>query len=506
MRIAQIGTFNVDNLGDLLFPIMLDCLLKDIGRKEKLDFEIDFFSPNNQGVSSFYDDQLTIKDLGRFETLYNDKNHDLIFVGGGDLVRFDDWSINNIYKKSELSFTQILSPFNISVSKFFSIGIGVPFEIREAEGLFLQNTFTRYKKISVRDEISKNELLKIGIESEIVPDIVITISRYFTKEQMGKRKEKKFSHRFPGKYLVFQASSYNIKDDEIRMVVQFLEEISRKLELTIVLLSIGECLGDNELLEKINELLPRSILVNRKEFDIELLDKVAVIAGADLFIGSSLHGNIISFSYNIPHITFVGEYSRKIQGFFSLVGNSMCFYTLRDLVSQKDKVINYTIKKCDNTVLLTDLFDSVKRFVMSAICEVKKGKYEDIHFSFSSEIDMLFKLSHKQLVDSAMEKTNLWQRVHNDEMLLEEYKRSNDELWQRVHNDEMLLGEYKRSNDELWQRVHNDEVLLEEYKQINEQLTSVLNKKENEINNLLKEINMISSSFLYYLKKKIKKG
>ncbi|MFB5763784.1 hypothetical protein [Paenibacillus medicaginis] len=85
IKIAQVGTFNVDNLGDLLFPVVFERIVEDVCRQLNEDYHIKFFSPNNTGVIPVYEDQKEIEDLINFDEFSFDK----VFVGGGDLLRSD---------------------------------------------------------------------------------------------------------------------------------------------------------------------------------------------------------------------------------------------------------------------------------------------------------------------------------------------------------------------------------------------------------------------------------
>ncbi|WP_246772628.1 hypothetical protein, partial [Paenibacillus polymyxa] len=58
-----------------------------------------------------------------------------------------------------------------------------------------------------------------------------------------------------GEYIVFQANENVISKEEVKDVAVLLNNISRSLGVPIVLISIGECLGDNELYDQLAPLL-----------------------------------------------------------------------------------------------------------------------------------------------------------------------------------------------------------------------------------------------------------
>ncbi|WP_454193579.1 hypothetical protein [Paenibacillus sp. Marseille-Q7038] len=99
------------------------------------------------------------------------------------------------------------------------------------------------------------------------------------------------------------------------------------------------------------------------------------------FIGSSLHGNIISYSYNIPHITFSGGYSNKLRGFFDLIESRQhCFNNLESLYDRKNEIVNYfnnhSSQEKDNK--LKELINQITKFVNKSIFDTDLNKEKKI--------------------------------------------------------------------------------------------------------------------------------
>ncbi|WP_454193577.1 hypothetical protein [Paenibacillus sp. Marseille-Q7038] len=77
-KIAQVGTFNIDNLGDLLFPIVLNEILNEVSDLNNEEISLTCFSPNHSKEAIFYEDQLSVTDLAKF----SGKEYDSVFIGG----------------------------------------------------------------------------------------------------------------------------------------------------------------------------------------------------------------------------------------------------------------------------------------------------------------------------------------------------------------------------------------------------------------------------------------
>jgi hypothetical protein len=66
-----------------------------------------------------------------------------------------------------------------------------------------------------------------------------------------------------------------------------------------VLLPLGYCHGDHEFLQSLSR---RSNGALKYADTDSVFDMLSIIAAADVFAGTSLHGNITAFSFGIPHL------------------------------------------------------------------------------------------------------------------------------------------------------------------------------------------------------------
>ena len=67
----------------------------------------------------------------------------------------------------------------------------------------------------------------------------------------------------------------------------------------VVLLPLGYCHGDHEFLRRLSA---RSNGALKYVDTYSVFDMLSIIAAAEVFAGTSLHGNITAFSFGIPHL------------------------------------------------------------------------------------------------------------------------------------------------------------------------------------------------------------
>jgi hypothetical protein len=94
-----------------------------------------------------------------------------------------------------------------------------------------------------------------------------------------------------------------------------LNQYRQKNGFEVALLPLGFCHHDDIFLKGLAA-QSRGAL---KYIDVSsVFDMISVIAASDVFVGTSLHGNITAFSFGIPHL-FGPLPVSKIDGFLSLV-------------------------------------------------------------------------------------------------------------------------------------------------------------------------------------------
>lgn len=338
--ISHLGTFDVENYGDLLYPIVFGRLVNKHGFGQVRQYSpLPTTAPQEAG---FETDSIS--------TLFAQTAapHNVI-IGGGDLLRAD-WnvfashysanshgsyrslrrSIGPVKALSYLVRTKVprgepatffttrfrarwlnyanAGPFLIDSERLprgstvSYLSCGVPHEFTHAERESVRRTLNQSRFIYLRDEQSAEKLRRAGVEREIhvAPDLAITLSDQFDKKEQRRRGREIVSTLGidpESSFLCFQCKPYpDFREDEI---VEQLKRYHERTKRAVVLLPIGHCHGDAPFLKGLAHRSSGSL----KYADIySVADIMSVIAASDMFIGTSLHGNVTASSYGIPHL------------------------------------------------------------------------------------------------------------------------------------------------------------------------------------------------------------
>ena len=340
IRIAQVGTFDVDNLGDLLFPIVFRCLIAELAGELNTPIESVLFSPRGLGAGRLYSDQLGSHPLSQLDRIDARRPFDLIFIGGGDIIRNDDASLAAIYGSSDASagFSQLASPTRSAARRLVLLTPGVPFPLSAAFAAALENSFRRLRLAATRDRLSAARMAQVmpaDIRLGVLPDIVGAIPRFYRAEHLLRLRQPLLSPELRRSgYLCFQSHPALCPDSHA--VGRALLELQRKTGLPVLLLSTGACLGGEELHERLAARYSFKLL--RSAAFGSLMDKVAVIAGARGFVGTSLHGVILAHAYGVPHFCFSGASLTKIRGFYQSCTTGVCYADFAAMTRQLDSM------------------------------------------------------------------------------------------------------------------------------------------------------------------------
>lgn len=192
------------------------------------------------------------------------------------------------------------------------IGVGgLPVPLRKAA----RERLSRAAFLGVRDPETRDDLdgWKLPIDIRLTPDSAVLAPEFFPKEGLlGRASEttRAALARLTAGYVVFQVGRYPAWG-RVGVLADQIREIHSESGLGVLLLPLGQAAGheDRTPLRRIARVLgdlPVELLA-RPDVD----DILAAIAGARLFVGSSLHGNLVSLVYGVPHVGF-GERVRKL--------------------------------------------------------------------------------------------------------------------------------------------------------------------------------------------------
>jgi hypothetical protein len=339
--ISHLGTFDVENYGDLLYPIVFRYLVEK--RDESL--QIRPFSPL-PGDAPQEADFETHSVQSLFEPSAEPCT---LVVGGGDLLR-TDWDVvanhygrnsrvaysglrhsigtvnafgyllrNNILRREPTGFFAncfrarwmnypavgpfLIDPDDLPQSSSVSyISCGVPHAFTPLERDRVKHALDHARFIYLRDEQSAEKLRQAGVRRDlrVAPDLTVILSDQFNKGQQARRGVEILSRlgiMEDRPLLCFQSKPY--PGFEAAEVARQLMRYRERTHSAVILLPIGYCHGDHEFLQSVSR---QSGGVLKYANVYSIFDVMGIIAASDLVVGTSLHANVTALSFGIPHL------------------------------------------------------------------------------------------------------------------------------------------------------------------------------------------------------------
>lgn len=314
MRIAHFGTFDVENYGDLLFPLVLERRLSDVCEG--------FVHVSPAGSAPVWED--CVPAIGFDEFLREAPEVDGVVIGGGQILRASPTPLG-IYDRGGVSPFVAYPSLWLGAAYVAARGDlplcwnapGVPAPFDAAAARFMRWTSSVTDHACVRDVESRRLLEEAGVEVQmgVVPDTAVEVSRLWNEEEITSAYEDAFAHRgrdVPERTLAFHVNA-RLAGEDVSVIAAHIDNICWKLDATPVLLAIGPSHGDVETQRKIaGEINTDPLLVDRPR---SLREVAACIARSELYVGSSLHGIITACSFGRRCILISARVDHKYGGF-----------------------------------------------------------------------------------------------------------------------------------------------------------------------------------------------
>ncbi len=366
-NIAQVGSFDVENYGDLLFaPVFKSHITK------RLDIDnIVLFAPKNCNMP--FEENIKVYSVTELEKKHLEYNFDAIVVGGGDLIHLTKICplIPYISKDSPVIYEALymwILPVFVAVKYNIPIifnGVGVPSEFKKHDREFVRGLTEAVDYISVRDELSKEHLLTCGTSKDItvIPDSVLSISKVYPKELILKTFESLSLPFDKDKKYVAVHINKRFSDENISALADELIKIKKEYDCQIVLVPIGYALGDYEMMQKLNGIYPDEFIPLTEK--LSPINMLSVIVNSECYIGASLHGCITASAYGTKVMMLNYSKFTKIDGFLSLIGRSDCLAHDADETFEVFKnIINLPTAELDSLLPQIDKhFDKVAKII-----------------------------------------------------------------------------------------------------------------------------------------------
>lgn len=341
-----IGAFDRFNYGDMLFPIIIEYMLKErLNKKTKFEF----YGIRESDLSKYGGKKtMALKNI----PLDTRRTNYYINAGGNTLAaeismlyldNIDNkfvWWINILFRKviGHKNYLQYvikktgisnIFPYDILSNKMFYNGVGGDLNsLTEQRRHYINHILEDSPYIAVRDKNTFDSIL--SNEKKLIPDTAIILSDIWRKSTLKLPKCMDISNS----YIVFQVSGgfYHRYKKEI---IKKLSYMRKEIKCRIILLPIGYAIshGDKEALKNIKNIYEDFIFCE----DLSLQEITAVICNAKLFIGTSLHGNLISFSYKVPSILLANIDTKNEIYYRTWLRNTSVHHFLPDIFfSQKN--------------------------------------------------------------------------------------------------------------------------------------------------------------------------
>jgi polysaccharide pyruvyl transferase WcaK-like protein len=328
-RVAVLGTFDVDNYGDHLFPRVAVAELT----KRLPGATVDCYAPFGPLHPTRFSGGPPIRPLGPWEPGRLDHfadTYDGVLVGGGELLHLNDPLLAGFYgvERAEVDlvrpsrwFLEGLGRVREERCPVLWHAIGVPFDLSEAQATRVRAALAHRPPPVVRDPLSRDRLLAAGVlpPVDVAPDSGLLVDRLFDEGELDDRLDRLRARGVhpDGPTLVVQGCDLLVPF--AGRIADVVGRLARANGLELVLLETGRCRGDGAFADAIARRLGSTPHV-RTPADADLADVAAVLASAGLFVGSSLHGAITSLVHGRPFVVVnLGDES-KLRGFVRSCG------------------------------------------------------------------------------------------------------------------------------------------------------------------------------------------
>lgn len=318
-RIAHLGTFDVENYGDLLFPHILERRLRS------RNFEFVHVSPSgHRGVWADGAPSISFDDLRREISAF-----DGLIIGGGNIVHgsptrlsyYDHGGLSPLVAYLNLWLGATLLADRAGLPICWN-GPGVPSVPTGDRAGLVSWALSRADYLSVRDTGSRELLRSANPDSSIhiVPDTALEVSDLWDPRELEYAYETACTERGrtrPDRSIVFHVNRRYVNED-LELLARRIDAICFAGQATPILIALGPCHGDGELQRDLANYMGSDPLVIDQPSSLREI--AACISLSKGYLGSSLHGLITTCSFGLPAALIGSLGMHKFEGFLRQFG------------------------------------------------------------------------------------------------------------------------------------------------------------------------------------------
>jgi len=304
-EVGIVGTFDVENYGDLLFPIIAQ---RQLSRRLE-NVKIVPFSPNAKSQSQSWPIDVLSTDAIKERLPFLSG----LLIGGGQIVRFDKGYPIPVNSNINLPIDYWLMPAVLGAILgkpviWNALGAWTGSSVPSCYADVLKATLSASALVAVRDEASFTHLDQLGSMAKIeqIPDTAFSLAvlwpnSEFSKEYIAWCE----SLELKAPYVILQADKHF--EPYLQEITALLISLGVK---TVVSLPVCRCHGDNS--QQFSLEAPFNAI--RSEW-LDPILTCEVISHSNLVIASSLHACITAISYGITcvHIDSFNHFDRKFE-------------------------------------------------------------------------------------------------------------------------------------------------------------------------------------------------
>lgn len=292
--IAVFGAFNVYSFGDTMFP---EALRREMSKHLEID-SVTLFSLGG-AVSGYYGKQ-EICSYEEFPLRNQKQRFDAIVIGGGELLHNHEISFAEsgiVYSPGEIWKKPVEYGIEYQIPVLLN-SVGMPYEFKEEERAELEKLCGYISYVSLRDVYSYSRWKHFwggAYPARLVPDSLWCMEDYFSREELEKsRQGLKEKYGIEKAYMILQYGTTHLCRAAVYQAGKFAENHG----LQLVMLEINASHEDRYVVEH-TEAAGNLVVIKEILTPKEI---AAMISGAVLFVGTSLHGTITAAAFGIKYV------------------------------------------------------------------------------------------------------------------------------------------------------------------------------------------------------------
>lgn len=363
--ILMAGMFDMNNFGDLMFPLIARMQL------EKVGFEVRAVSAT--GVRP--DLQDVLPSLSLPDLLADPPQAQGMLIGGGYMIHGHRLDILREYRTGDTgawvgpgmwqgaTLTAALADIPVAWN-----APGAPHPVGGASRHLAAPAYAAADYLSVRDAGSRKLLGPGGEQACIVPDTIVDLPHLWSARALQgdfHALRDRLGLAGDAKILAVHARGRSLGSEPVASFAMRLEQACRRFGLTPVFVGLGSAHNDHAMAQALHSAmtLPSAALNDPRG----LREIAALLAHSEAYVGSSLHGYVAAYAYDRPAVLVARPSYQKFRGFIDHVERP------QDLARNWDEALHHLAKRAASGPPPTALTQTLARHWQTIAATFEKG-------------------------------------------------------------------------------------------------------------------------------------